>query len=145
MYQGQVDLAHQIHDYSPGIASNGLFWTVPMPSQNLVIDMAVPQASMALSNVPVVDAHDLKNALTGGPSVPATISWDIEWTGLTSRIVASDPSQGFVGVLLRDVATIRWSAQQAGFTFVANPGQSTFAELAYVNNNLGVMLPTTVP
>jgi hypothetical protein len=116
-----------------------------MPTQNLVLDMATPTASMSLIDVPVVDAHDLKNALTGGPAVPATISWDIEWSGFIGEVTRVDASKGFVGFFHRDTATIRWSAKQDGFTFASNPATSTFAELGYVNNNLGAITPATVP
>ena len=100
---------------------------------------------MTLTNVPVVDAHDLKRALTGGPTLPATFSWHIEWTGFLREVVRSDPSKGFFGFFHQDTAAIQWSAQQQGFTFVSDPAQSTFAELGYVNNNLGAITPTIVP
>jgi methylaspartate ammonia-lyase len=58
---------------------------------------------------------------------------------------ASDLSKGFGGYFHRDTATIRWSAQQEGFTFVSDLGTSSFAELGYVINNLGVATPATVP
>lgn len=116
-----------------------------MRAQNLVLDMATPTALMSLVDVPVVDAHDLKNALTAGPTVPATISWDIKWSGFTREVTRSDASKGFVGFFHRDTATIRWSAKQDGFSFVSDPATSTFAELGYVNNNLGAIMPQTVP
>ncbi len=100
---------------------------------------------MSLIDIPVVDAHDLKNALTGGPTVPATISWDIEWSGFKSEVTRSDPTKGFVGFFHQDTAAIRWSAQQEGFKFVSDPATSTFAELGYVNNNLGAIMPEKVP
>jgi hypothetical protein len=116
-----------------------------MPNQNLVLNMAVPSASMSLINVPVSDAHDIKNALTGGPTVPATISWDIKWSGFIKEVTQVDASKGFVGFFHRDTATIRWSAKQDGFSFVSDPATSTFAELGHVNNNLGAIMPATVP
>ena len=100
---------------------------------------------MALIDVPVVDAHDLKHSLTGGPTVPATISWDIEWSGFIREVNATDLSKGFAGFFHRDTATIQWSAKQEGFTFVSDPTTSSFAELGFVNNNLGVATPATVP
>lgn len=113
-----------------------------MPAQQLRVILAEPSASMSLRDVPVVDAHDLKNALTKGPTVPATISWDIQWSGLNRRVIYNDNSKGFYALAFEDTATIRWSAKQAGFSFVADPGTSTFAEIGYARNDFGNVAPS---
>src|SRR5690349_8780158 len=90
------DFTTQIHDYSPGIGPGGLFWIIPAPRDSVAIDLDAGTASIRLSNIPVLDAHDLVNALTNGHGltnppvppiapVPATVSFDIEWSGVIGR------------------------------------------------------------
>ena len=115
---------------------------VPVPPERLQVILAEPSATMSLRDVPVLDAHDLKHSLTGGPTVPATISWDIQWSGLTRRVIYNDNSKGFYALAFEDTATIRWSAKQSGFSFVADPGTSTFAEIGYERNGFGNVAPS---
>ena len=82
IYNGPVGLANQIHDYSPGIPPSGLFWLVSAPHDAVQVHLGSGTASVQMTDVPVLDAHDIKNALTGGPTVPATVSFDIEWSNV---------------------------------------------------------------
>lgn len=102
---------------------------------------------MAITNIPVFDAHDLKNALTGGTTVPATVSWKLQWSGTTSRKIFNDPAQGFMADFAQNSATIEWSAKQVGFTFTSDPAatsQSTFAEVGHERNGLAIPLSASL-
>ena len=129
---GQADLTKQIHDYSPGIGPKGLFWIIPVPRDSVAIDLDAGTASLRLSNVPIIDAHDLANALTNGHGlanppippvapVPATVSFDIEWSGVISRANVTNEAENFTGQFIETGATISWSSSQAGFSFVSEP------------------------
>src|SRR5215467_11203590 len=127
---GQANLTQQIHDYSPGIGPKGLFWIIPVSQDSVMIDLDNARASLRLNNVPVIDAHDLANALTGGKGlasppippvapVPATVSFDIEWSGAISQAKVTNEAQNFTGEFIETTATISWSSSQAGFAFTS--------------------------
>lgn len=129
---GQANLTQQIHDYSPGIGANGLFWVIPVARDSVEIDLDNARASLRLDNVPVMDAHDLANALTNGNGlskppippiapVPATVSFDIEWSGLISESKIINEAENFTGHFMETGASISWSASEAGFDFVSEP------------------------
>src|SRR5216683_6083068 len=93
---GSANVTQQIHDYSPGISLNGLFWLVSAPRDAVQIDLDSGTASLQMANVPVIDAHDLANSLTNGHGltnppippiapVPATVSFAIEWSNVIAR------------------------------------------------------------
>ena len=111
----------QIHDFSPGIAANGLFWVIPTAKDSMEIHFGAGVASLRMRDVPVTDAHDLYNNLTNGQGypplnippvapVPATVSFDIEWNGITDREKVVNVLQNFRGQFVKTGATIDWSA-----------------------------------
>ena len=74
-----MDPKNQIHDFNPGIAENGLFWTIPLPESSLDVHFGKGTGSLHVSGLDVEDYHDIVNALQDGPSVEATVSFDIHW------------------------------------------------------------------
>lgn len=145
---GQADVTKQIHDYSPGIGPKGLFWIIPAPRDSVEIDLGAGTASIRLSNVPIIDAHDLANALTNGHGlvsppippiapVPATVSFDIQWSGVISQAKVTNEAQNFTGQFIETGVTISWSASQAGFSFVSeppNPGRNVYSVIGHERN-----------
>jgi len=105
-------------------------------------------ASLRLRDVPVMDAHDLFNNLTGGngfpplgippvAAVPATVSFDIEWSGITDRAKVVNVNQNFRGQYVKTGATIDWSAQSANFAFqseIPNPARNLYAVIGHEQN-----------
>jgi hypothetical protein len=73
-------------------------------------------------------------------SVPATVSFDIHWSGPVSRrSKVNDPDVGFESDVVLSRATMTWSAQNAdGFRFVSNPAGTTskFALLGRERNGV---------
>src|SRR5712691_1368230 len=138
---GSANLTQQIHDYSPGISSNGLFWLVTAPRDAVQIDLDSGTASVHLANIPIMDAHDLANSLTNGNGltnppippiapVPATVSFDIEWSNMIARAKIANEAEDFEGQFIETGATISWSAAQTGFNFVSespNPARSVYS------------------
>jgi len=145
---GQANLTQQIHDYSPGIGPKGLFWIIPVSQDSVMIDLDNARASLRLSDVPVMDAHDLANALTGGKGlanppippiapVPATVSFDIEWSGALAEAKIVNEAENFRGEYVETGVTINWSAHQAGFDFVSeapNPSRNIYSVLGHEQN-----------
>jgi hypothetical protein len=51
--------------------------------------------------------------------VPATVSFDIEWSGAISREKVTNEAENFTGQFIETGATISWSASEAGFSFAS--------------------------
>jgi hypothetical protein len=143
-------LAQQIHDYNPGIAQNGLFWLISAPKDVVQVGPGSGSASLHMIDVPVMDFHDLANALTGGKGfpnppippiapVPATVSFDIEWSGVIDRAIVTNEDQDFTGQYVQTEATIQWSSNQAGFAFVSeppNPARNLYSVVGHERNGV---------
>ena len=145
---GSANLTQQIHDYSPGIGPKGLFWIIPVPNDSVEIDLEEARASLRLRDVPIIDAHDLANALTNGHGltsppilpiapVPASVSFDIEWSGVIAQANVTNEAQNFTGQFIETIATIKWSATQAGFDFMSeapNPSRNVYSVIGHERN-----------
>ena len=125
---GSANLLQQIHDYSPGIPPSGLFWLVSAPHDAVQVHLGSGTASVQMTDVPVLDAHDIANALTGGQglpnppippiaAVPATVSFDIQWSNVLEQAKVTNDMQAFTGQFWKTGATIKWSSNQTGFSF----------------------------
>jgi hypothetical protein len=117
------------------------------------VDLDSGVASLRLVDVAVTDAHDLLNNLTNGqgfPSmgvppvapVPATVSFDIEWSGITESSKVVNLMQNFRGQFVKTGATIDWSAESFGptpFAFqseVPNPARNLYSIIAHEQNGV---------
>ena len=143
-------MLQQIHDYSPGITPNGLFWTIAVPPESVAIDLDNATASLRVADVSVIDAHDLANALTNGKGltnppippiapVPATVSFAVQWSGVVSQAKVTNPASHFTGEFIETIATIKWSASQAGFDFVSedpNPARNFYSVIGHERNGV---------
>jgi hypothetical protein len=103
-----------------------------------------------MNNVSLNDAHDLANNLTNGhgfPSmgippiapVPATVSFDIEWSGIVSSAKIVNEMQNFRGQFVQTGGTIAWSAAQAGFMFTSEapiPGRNLYSVIGHEQNGV---------
>src|SRR5438128_2726181 len=114
LFTGPVDpnnpFANQIHDFNPGIAASGLFWTVPINSASVTTSVNVGKATMRLRNLPLGDFNTIPNSLMHGASVPATISCDVRWSGGWKPSTVRDQTNSFAGEFRDAVATCTWSA-----------------------------------
>ena len=119
-----------------------------MSRDAMQVDFDEGQASLRLRDVSVMDAHDLYNNLTNGKGyaplgvapvapVPATVSFDIEWSGVLDSAEVVNMNQSFRGLFKKTGATIDWSAQSAGFSFQSeprNPAWNLYAVIAHEKN-----------
>ncbi len=145
-----INRTNQIHDFNPGFgapvnaAGDRTFWTVAVPAASILQDNpGAGQAEMQVSNLALEDYFTLGNAFKDGPSVPATVSFDVVWTGdVTRRVNVNDAANGFAGEFAETPATITWSASENGFTFTSNAAStstSVFAEVGHERN--GIFFP----
>ena len=51
------------------------------------------------------------------PPVPATVSFDVEWSGEIDRATVVNEAQNFRGDFIKTGSTIKWSSIQDGFSF----------------------------
>jgi hypothetical protein len=130
-----------------------LFWTIPVPPDSVEIDLDDATASLQVDDVRVIDAHDLANSLTNGQglanppippfaAVPATVSFDVQWSGGVSRAKVTNLASNFTGEFIETIATIKWSASQAGFHFVSedpNPARNFYSVIGHERN--GIFFP----
>ncbi len=114
------------------------------------IDLEERVASLRVRDVSVTDAHDLYNNLTNGlgfpalgvppvAPVPAMVSFDIEWSGITDSAKVVNVMQNFRGRFVRTGATIDWSAESANFAFQSespNPARNLYSVIGHQQNGV---------
>jgi len=85
---------------------------------------------MHVEGFSITDSHDLANNLTHGRGlptnnppipavapVPATVSFDVQWSGEISRQTVVNEAETFRGDFITTGSTIKWSSTQSGFFF----------------------------
>jgi hypothetical protein len=127
--------SEQIHDFNPGIASSGLFWTAyPFPASNVAINLGQGTASMQATNLAIPDYHDIFNSLGFTnppiPPVPGTVSFTVNWMAFgppTQLPNKSTPTTGFSGLYYNSNAQVWWSASEpaANFQFVSDSASTS--------------------
>lgn len=130
----------QTHDFNVHIDSNDVFWMVRVPHEAVEVDFDNAKASLEVRDLQVFDDHDIANSLTFGlglsgdlgfpviPPVPpqrASVSFDVEWNGTVAAAEIRNVGQRFKGSFLSTGATIKWSAEEAGFRFQSEPPDPT--------------------
>ena len=125
---------NQIHDYNPGIASNGLFWTMPIEAEAIDVNPGRGRASLVARDLAVPDFGDFVNSIFPGVSVPATVSFEVLWHGIQSRYNAKEPAYDFGGEFVVTSASIEWSSRQAGFTFQSDPADASITLYALLGH-----------
>ena len=157
MYTGPVgsaNLPQQIHDYNVHIDSNDVFWMIPLDDDAVEVDFDDARARLRVRRLKVFDDHDIANSLTLGLGLPgdlgfpypkiapvapvrATVSFDVEWSGIFDVAEIHNTAQSFKGSFLSTGATIKWSAEQPGFQFeseMPDPGRNLISVLGREQN-----------
>jgi hypothetical protein len=106
------DPSFQEHDFEPGIASNGLFWTIAVSKGSVEAHRGHGHARLRGHKVAVADYHDIGNAIFGGgpDPVPSHVSFDVKWSGHGHPQRMRDATFGFVGDYVAGPATISFTA-----------------------------------
>jgi hypothetical protein len=125
---------NQIHDYNPGIASNGVFWTIAIPDGAVDVNPGKGRARFAMRDVAIPDYGDFVNSILRGPSTPAVASFDVRWKDIQSRYNTRQPDWGFAGEFVTTKASIEWSAEQEGFSFHSDPASASITDYAIVGH-----------
>ena len=150
-----------MHSYDPGITPSpgltlpeGLFWIKRIPKEAVDVNLGAGRASMHVTDLEVFDWGSIPNSIKGGTlfgKVDAKVSFDIQWSGLTTKVNVSNDTERFAGLFLYSEgsgATMEWSSIQGsqlsppnankdGFMFVSDPAKTTktsFAEIGHDHN-----------
>ncbi len=130
----------QVHDFTPGIAESGLFWTIQIPDSALTISKNLKSATLHLEDVAVVDSF----VFLGEDEVPAMVSMDVTFIGSGARHHykpgSDDPTDptNFNGKFREGIATGTFSGSNTdGFSFTSDAGATSnglFAEIGTESN-----------
>jgi hypothetical protein len=119
-----------------------LFWTVALSPDSVQVNLGAGTARLHVEDLELEDYHDIVNALHDGPSVEATASFDVRWSGVTSRFKVRDAAVDFAGQFIEGTASIAWSAAEDGFSFVSDPADSSTSVVAIIGHERnGVFFP----
>jgi hypothetical protein len=129
-----------VNDFNPGIEASGLFWTTPVADNAVEVHPGAGTAHFALSNYHTRDFHNIGNAVTGGSSDPAVISFDMVWSGNGTSVVQTDGATFTFDSIISTV-TVEWSAlnEVTGTRFQsdsASTSQSEFAAVGHEKNGV---------
>jgi hypothetical protein len=140
--------SEQIHDYEPGISPTGVFWTVPVPKQAVIVHPGSGRAVLQMTTMPIKDYFDFFNSLTlAVPPEDAVVSFRVEWNVTGPWQTVDNPEEDFTFTFREstapDGASIVWSAWNAGgFSFQSDPANTSvnlYANLGRERN--GVFYP----
>jgi hypothetical protein len=134
-----AQLTHQLTSTDPGNIPGGLFWTIAARTENVEVNLERKTASLVLHKVATKDFGTLLNDLQHGPSVPATVSFNVRWGGLIEKVKLRDPVNKFAldGFVDTAVMTCRASVPSRDIEFVSDPAntsKTTFAEIGQERN-----------
>lgn len=131
--------ADKIADINPGIAANGLFWTVPMPDAGLSVSADGRLATVRLRDFPVLDVP--KFGVSTVPTYAARLDLDLTWRGMGSPLGFTNPKHRYRLRFYRASvqAMMRVTVPEIGFTFISDPPATTetiFAMLGHDQNGM---------
>jgi hypothetical protein len=115
------DPKKQHHDWEPGIAPSGLFWTVPIPPSAISYDARTGAGHFRLSTFALPDFGNFFNAVSKHPSPapkPSHATFDVRWHGGNDPLEIRDGRYGFAGTFVDGPATISFTAKNDGSNVV---------------------------
>lgn len=129
MYDDQLG---QIHDFNPGIAPDGLFWTQPLDKHSVAVNPGTGRAVLEVHDLPMPDYHDFVSSVTGGPSIPGVVSFRVEWEASHDRHRYRYAPNQWQGTFVQTNATCSWSGRTAEAEFSTDTNNpAIFAEVGH--------------
>ena len=124
-----TDPTFQHHDWNPGIADNGLFWTIPISPGAIKADPASGRATFRAEALKLTDFVDFFTAVGLGDKrpVPGRASFEVTWAGGGDPQHVRDETFGFEGDYVSGAATISFVASDdgTGVTYRSDPDGQT--------------------
>ena len=118
----------QIHDFEPGIAPSGLFWTIPIAGGAVDASPGSGRARYGLEELALNDYHDFFTAISPNPpNVPSHVSFEVRWSGGNNHQRIADTDYDFTGTFVVSDARIDFTAWNdgPGVVYTSNPGGQT--------------------
>jgi hypothetical protein len=118
----------QIHDFEPGIAPSGLFWTIPISNGAADASPGSGRARFRLDGLALNDYHDFFTAIgPNPPDVPSHVSFEVTWHGGGVHQHITDPDYDFTGIFVGGDATISFTAWNdgTGVLYSSDAGEQT--------------------
>jgi len=117
---------------NPGINPypDGLFWTMRLPSTSVQVNPGAGRAIYKADNLEMEDYGDFGSAIGGNPGVPATVSFEVRWSGVGERLNIKDESARFGGEFVRGNAQMAWSAIAGDYAYQSDPIETSFSDFA---------------
>ncbi|HET6933088.1 MAG TPA: hypothetical protein VFI45_22375 [Candidatus Acidoferrum sp.] len=135
------DFSNQVHDFDPGL-DNGLFWTLPVNNNSVKVDPGSGRASLIVNDLDMEDYFNIVNALTDGSSNEAAVSFAVQWATGMKHFKVRDEATGMAGEFIRNTATMAWSVESAGQTYVSGPAETSSSVSAQIGHERnGVFFP----
>lgn len=136
-----------MHDFNGGVAPSGLFWTLRIPDDSVVVSPDGRQLTVVVQDLAMENDILRPVAMT----VPATASFRIEWQGKKAqkrrgrglKVSPTDPA-AFLGRFRKAKATGLFSGAFEGFSFesdVANLAKSRWAIVGTERNGVFLSSP----
>lgn len=132
----------QIDDFNPSpVKPTGLFWTIAAPLGTAVsVNPGAGRASLVVPSATVFNYHNIVQSLVTGPAAPtATVSFEVEWSGVTSRQNVRNTSDGHAGEFAFTGAQLAWTAVAPPYVFSSDPigtSSSSFALVGHERNGV---------
>jgi len=135
----------QLNDFNPGINPYpaGLFWTIPLHPESVVASPGAGSAIYKAQNLQIEDYGNLNAAFSGAAGIPATVSFEVRWSGVEKRVALHNQDAGFAAEFVRGKAQMAWSAVVGDYRFTSDPlntSWSDFAEIGTMRN--GTFFPS---
>jgi hypothetical protein len=113
----------QIHDFNPGVAPSGLFWTQTVPATGVRVSPGATKARMQLFHSAQLDHFTFENAILGNGPTPqqGRVSFTVIWTATGPVQSFDNPDQQFRGNFRDAQAQIEWSGRSGDFEFRSLP------------------------
>ena len=112
---GDFNNSVQVHDWEPGIAPSGLFWTQAITASAITVDAHHSRARLRGRNRAVPDFGDFANAVSPNPtSVASHTSFDVRWLGGGARTRLRDADYRFRGDFVSGDVSISFTARHDG-------------------------------
>lgn len=130
--------AAKIHSFHQPIASNGLYWTAPIPASGLYVSPDGSFASVEVNNYPVIDQPTFPKP---GPTYQARVSLRATWHAIGSMLAFTNPMGKYQMQFRNANAQIEFTVTvpSLGFTFTSSPigiSESLFAMMGHEQNGM---------
>jgi hypothetical protein len=132
VYDQSGQTLKQIHDFNPGIAPDGLFWTQAMDPRSVQVNPGTGRATFEATNLPMPDYKEFTSSITTGESLPGVVSFRVEWEPSHDRHRYRYAPNRWEGTFVQTNARCTWSGRTAEAEFSTNTNdRAIFAEVGH--------------